>query len=233
MRKFCIVSIILLCVISSFAQEKKNQKYFVKLNNGKIIYGDSEIKDPFLGRSYVMIDSVKYYLKDLAKVVNSKGHYLTYKSGIFYRASLAKRTTEGKIDLYSDYVTSYNGGYMGQNGMMVGNFATTSYQEIYFTKDKIKLLEINYSNLRDQLSDNPVSMKYLNTYRTCNYFKYGLGLAGLATIIAGLAQIDKEKGLNSGAKSTMVAGAVIANLAWIPYLIQGGTLDDAIKAYNK
>ena len=234
MRIIKIISILFLFSFTLSAQLQQNDKYFIKLVDGKIIYGNSEIKDPFLGKSYVMIDSTKYYLKDIAQVIKSKGYFLTYKSGgLFSTPNLVKRTTEGKIDLYSDYVTSYSGGYMGPNGMMVGNFPVTSYQEILFTKDKINLFEINYSNLRDQLSDNPVSVEYLNKYRTLNYFKYGLGIIGIATIIAGISQIDKEKGLDSGAKSTIVIGAVVTNLAWIPSLMQGNTLDDAIAAYNK
>lgn len=85
----------------------------------------------------------------------------------------------------------------------------------------------------NNLSDNEESMSHLKTYKTLKYVRLGLGLVGLGIVGVGLSKIDKEEGLTSSAKSTIIVGAVVTNLAWIPSFMQSDRIDKAIKAYNK
>jgi len=131
----------------------------------------------------------------------------------------------GRIDLYSDDITVYT-----QTGNM--NFAHNEYVEIYFSKDKINLIPIEYDNLVKNLNDNIKSMQHLQNYKTLKYVQIGIAGIGLGIVVAGLLKFDKEDGLTSSAKSTIFTGAIIMNLAWIPSFMKSGEISKAIDEYN-
>lgn len=236
MKTIIIILLLTLNPIAALCQiAGDSSKYYLVLESGETINGDSKYETPFWGKARVKMNEKEFTLAEVKQVICSEGYFMKYYSeGVFsIKEILVKRTTEGKIDLYSDYVTSYSSPVMGPNGTSMGGFPFTTYEELYFSKDKIKLLPIDYSNLIENLNDNPESVEYLKKYNTLRYFKYGLAAVGLITIIAGIAQFNKEEGLSSGAKSTIIIGGVIGNLAWIPHLLQGDCLKDAIKVYNE
>lgn len=235
MKGIIIILLVILNSIIVLGQSSiDSSKYYIVLETNEKVYGDSKYEIPFLGRAHIKLNDKEYTLSEVKQVICSDGYFMKYTSeGLFSRdESLVKRTTEGKIDLYSGYVTSYTYDHMHANEVWTSVMPITTNEEIYFSKDKNKLLPIDYSNLMEHLNDNPESIEYLKKYRTHTYLKYGLAAVGLLTAIAGIVQIDKKEGLSSGAKSTIVIGVVIGNLAWIPHLLQGGCLKDAIVAYN-
>lgn len=227
--KLIFSSLFLGCSLLFAGSSSDSTKSFIKLNDDKVVYGNVKIKKELFSEPKIILnDTTEYDVSDVKCLQSEDGYYRVFKAkGSFSKDKLVKRTTEGKIDLYSDYVTSYVHNAAGPS------YSTTSYQEVYFSKNDGKVIGINYDNLLNNLSDNEESMSHLKAHKTLKYVRLGLGLVGLGIVGVGLSKIDKEEGLTSSAKSTIIVGAVVTNLAWIPSFMQSDRIDKAIKAYNK
>ncbi len=228
--RFGLILLISLICFNVYGQDRVDStKGFLKLDNGNVLFGNVELIKSFMSKPKILFNyNDEYEVKEVNSFKNKEGYFRKYmSSGSFSIDKLVKRTTKGNIDLYSDNVISYTHSAAGPS------FATTHYTEVYFSKNNGKLLEINYDNLFDNLSDNAESISYLKQYKTLKWVKLGVGLTGLGFVIAGLTQFDKEEGMTSKAKSNITLGVIIANLAWIPHFMQGGKMDKAIDVYNR
>jgi len=229
MRKLNII-VPLVTLFAILHAQQQDTTNFIQLNAGEKKIGKVELHDPFLSRSYLLLDdTTRIEIKDIFAYQNNDGYFVRVPNSTM----LLKRVKQGKVDLFSKTVSQYQAGTsysFNTPGGMVTNttpgYMTTASIE-YFSKGDQPVQDVSYSNLRKALADNTESMKRLDEYRTLNYFKYGLGIAGLGIVVAGLAAKDGPS------KNTIITGAVIMNLAWIPSLMQGGKLDTAINAYNK
>jgi hypothetical protein len=174
-------------------------------------------------------DTTRVEIKEILAFQNADGYFVRVPKSTM----LLKRVKQGKVDLFSKTVNQYQMGtsysFSTPGGMVThtspGYFATASIE--YFSKDNLPVEEVTYSSLRNALADNSESMRILDQYRTLNYIKYGVGVVGLGIVVAGLTAKDGPS------KNTILTGAVIMNLAWIPSIMQGGKLDEAINVYNR
>jgi hypothetical protein len=205
-------------VSSLYGGVPDSNRYFVQLKDGTKINGNPK----------VVISGQEFQISKVHSLKNKEGFFRNSQAeGVFKSENLVKRTTSGKINLYSDYVTNYHN-VPGGHG-----YTSIHYAEVYFSKGDGPVLEINYNNLLKNLSDNDKSMEYLKSYKNLNYVKICLTIVGLGIVVAGISRMGQDSGLSSSAKSTIVTGAIVTNLAWIPYTIQGNKLDKAIAVYNK
>ncbi|MFA6540601.1 MAG: hypothetical protein WCT99_03290 [Bacteroidota bacterium] len=226
-----IITVITTIIVFPFLYAQQPDSTFLHLNTGEKKFGKVEFKDPFLSRSYILFnDSTRYELKEVKAFQNSDGYFAKLPGR---SARVVKRVIAGKVDFFSETQSYYHVGnsfsYNTPMGTMTsttpGSFSTTTIE--YFCKDGSELQDASYSNLRTALADNTKSMQLLDEYRTMNYFKYGIGTVGLAIIVAGITAKDGPS------KNTVIAGAIVVNLAWIPSLMQGGKIDQAIRVYNQ
>lgn len=221
-----ILSLIILFSSLVFSQSSKT---YVALTNGGKIYGAVEIHTPFFSRSYVSVnDTIKYYIKDIGFVQAADGYYAALGG------NLLKRIGEGKLDLYERWENNYSASRpvpsFAPNGTMRWESTYASQKKIgYYSKEGSPLKEVTCSNLEKDLRDNPRSIELLDEYRTLSYVRWGIGIVGAGIVVSSFIGGSKEHPVNKG---TLIGGAVMVNLSWIPYLMQGSKLEDAIRIYN-
>ena len=201
----------------------------VLMNDGTKKFGKVELHDPSTSTSYLTIDStLKIDLYDVQAYQTSEGYFRKLFTGELLDKNdftFLKRTTIGKVDLYSNvsWSTQFNP-VTGKNTVMT---MKVSSSQDYVTKSGYHLLEIDYGNLRELLADNTKSMQHLEEYETLNYYKYGAAGVGTLFVLSGAS-----KNINTG-KYYFFAGAACFSLAWIPYLLQEAVLRDAVTEYNR
>jgi hypothetical protein len=105
------------------------------------------------------------------------------------------------------------------------------YQENYYTKDKVHLLENNYNNLSKSLNDNPVSMDFLQQYKTARYLGSGYVITAIVGAVYGISDLDHNQYV-SGSIFTVLS-AIVFYLSWNQYNAQDTALKNAIRAYNE
>jgi hypothetical protein len=105
------------------------------------------------------------------------------------------------------------------------------YKEKYFSKDKVHLLALNYTNLSKNLSGNPKSMEFLQQYETAQYWKWGLAATGIIAAVVGITTIDHNQ-IVLGSMITLLS-AVIFELSWTQDSIQDTAMKNAIRVYNE
>jgi hypothetical protein len=225
---------ILFCILF-FVSAAIAQDDYLELKSGRKVISKFLITEPsFWGENnyvFQLSESLKYTQDSVRAYQKDGGYFKWYGEDRVY----LKRTEEGKVDFYSRIKGGYSAGFSygaaSPGGMhmasMPGTYNAVRYD--YYCKNKGPVKEVSYDNVLEDFSDNPASKKYLDDYGSANVVKYCLGVAGAGLIIAGIA--DK-----SGSKpnmSTLTAGAVVVNLAWIPFIIQNSCVKKAAKVYNK
>ena len=213
--------------ISANCQIKQDSsKYYLKLEGGRIILGELEYNIPYIGGDNVRVNDTSYYIRDISSFNCSWGYFAKFQpdpsSG---NIEIFKRSKEGKIDFYIGKTTLYSAGE-GNMGPMAYD-----YKEKYFSKDKVHLLAINYTNLSKNLSDNPKSMEFLQQYETAQYWKWGLAATGISAAVLGITRIDKNQ-IVLGSIITLIS-AVIFELSWTQDSIQDTAMKNAIHVYNE
>ena len=105
------------------------------------------------------------------------------------------------------------------------------YQDNYYTKDKVHLLYTNYENLSKSLRDNPISMDFLQQYKTARYLAWGYVATGMVGAVYGISELDHNQYV-SGSIFTVLS-AIVFYLSWNQYNAQDTALKNAIRAYNE
>lgn len=218
----------LLILFSSLVTPQSSNTY-VALKNDVKIYGKIEIHTPFFARSYVTVnDTIKYYVKDIGFVQTEDGYYGALDG------NLLERVHTGRLDLYQRRefdVMSTPHTFSTPDGSYTQWSPDFKMKLVdYYSKEGGTLREVTCSNLQKDLADNPRSMELLKEYKTLSYVRWGIGAVGVGIVISAFIGSSKE---NPVKKGNLIVGAVVANLSWIPYLLQGQKLEDAIRIYNE
>lgn len=217
-------------ILSSFAtawgqSQHDSANYYLKLESGKVIYGNLQYVIPNIGGDYVKVNGTSYYTPDIASFNCSWGYFAKFQlDSLSNKVEIYKRTKEGKLDFYSGKSTLYKsaGGNMGPMAY--------DFKDDYYTKDKVHLLHANYENLSKSLTDNPVSMEFLQQYQTARNWKWGLIITGVVSGVFGIVQLN-NKHYAPGAIFILL-NVVIAQFAWSQDDLQDTALKNAISSYN-
>ena len=226
-RRITLSFLILSSFATAYCQNKQDStNYYVKLETGKVIYGNLDYIIPNIGGDYVRVNGTSYYTPDIASFNCSWGYFSKFQlDSPSDKAEIYKRTKEGKLDFYSGKSSLYKsaGGNMGPMAY--------DYKDNYYTKDKVHLLATNYKNLCISLSDNPISMDFLQQYKTAQSWEWGLVATGIVGAVFGIIQIDNKQYV-SGSIITIISAAIFY-LSWTQRNLQDTALKDAINAYNQ
>ena len=224
-----LISVIFILPFILRAQDSLNS--YIVLRSGDKLNGKVEIKSPVFDRKYLTLnDSIKYTLDKVEYFQNEDGYFRVYaKSG---NNMLLKREKRGKVDLYSSYSVSHTpGAFTAAPGGAVSyspGMVTTVRFDYYMKNNGIK--ELDYSNLKKDLSDNAESMRYLKSYNTLRYVQWGIFAAGAVMVISAFARMDKDEGLPKG---LLIGGGVVMGASFIPSMAKDDRLRQAVEAYNE
>jgi len=212
--------------MSSYCQyQHDSTNYYLKLESGKVIYGNLQYIIPYIGGDYIKVNDTSYYTPDIASLNCSWGYFAKFQlDSPSDEVEIFRRTKEGKVDFYSGKTTLFDGAG-GNMGIMAYDF-----QDNYFTKDKVHLFYSNYGNLSNSFNDNPVSMDFLRQYQTARYLKGGFVATGMVGAVYGLYGLDRNHFV-SGSIFTVLS-AVVFYLSWNQHLAQDAALKNAISSYN-
>ena len=227
--KYLVILIILQISILSngnlHAQLPDSTNYYLKLETGKVIYGNLQYIIPNIGGDYVRVNDTSYYISDINSFNCSWGYFAKFQPDTLSKIiEIFKRSSIGKLDFYSGKSSLYKsaGGNMGPMAY--------DYKDNYYTKDKVHLLSTNYKNLSISLSDNPISMDFLQQYKTAQSWEWGLVATGIVGAVFGIIQIDNKQYV-SGSIITIISAAIFY-LSWTQRGLQDTALKNAINAYN-
>lgn len=215
-----------------------NSRYFIELENGKMILGKFEEKNPFLAKRYFLTNDEKKIKLENVKSYKNEDGYFHEVPDVFSSKAFAKRVAHGKIDLYSKKIStnvpgSFNG--LSASGGGFSSLTTGSsfeYSVAYFKKDTDSLTIASYSNLKTALKDNQKSLELLKKHKTLSYIQGGLVIAGLGMVIAALTSVDEDEGITDGGILLAISGGIVINANWIPYFMKQGVIEDALEEYN-
>jgi hypothetical protein len=219
--------IILSLFVSSYSQNKPDStNYYLKLETGRVIYGNLDYIIPNIGGDYVKVNDTSYYIPDIKSFNCSWGYFAKFQpDSLSNKVEIFKRSKKGKLDFYSGKTTLYSSA-----GSNMGPMAY-DYKDNYYTKDKVHLLTTDYKNLCKSLNDNPVSMDILQQYKDAGYLALGYVATGIISAVYGIYGLDHKQYV-SGSIFTVLS-AIVFYLSWNQYNAQDTALKNAINAYNQ
>lgn len=219
--------LILSCFLPSYCQNKQDStRYYLKLESGRVIYGNLDYIIPYIGGDYIRVNDTSYYTPDIKSFNCSWGYFAKFHpDSMSDKVEIFKRSKEGKIDFYSGKTTLYTSA-----GSNMGPMAY-DYNENYFTKDKVHLLASNYENLSKSLNDNPISMDFLQQYKNARYLGSGYLITGIVGAVYGIYGLDNTQYVSGSIFS--VLSAIVFYLSWNEFNAQDAALKNAIKSYNE
>ncbi len=214
-----------LCSISFFINGQTTDQ-FIKTTSGDTLYGKSDYIIPYRGGDpFISFNGTVFKMADIVAVQSERGYYGRFKTGTktnpSYKFFLRKEA--GKINVFNDWEmvqTVFAPGWYQTSRVLVPK---------YFSKSSDELEKITLGNLKKAMSDNPESREHLTHYEILRNLKIGLILGGIAIIASAFSHVSKE---NPPSSTKMILGGVVANLSWIPYLMEPTELDEAIRTYN-
>lgn len=226
-RRILLSLFILTCFASAFGQIKHDSTgYFLKLESGRVIYGNPEYIIPYIGGDYVKMNDTSYQMPDISSLNCSWGYFHKFHlDTLSDKVEIFKRNKQGKIDFYSGKTNLYNSA-----GSNMGPMAY-DYKDNYYTTDKIHLLENNYYNLSNSLKDNPRSLDFFQQYKDAGYLEFGYVATGIISSVYGIYGLDHQQYV-SGSIFTVLS-AIVFYLSWDRYNAQDVALKNAINAYNQ
>ena len=221
-KTFYLVIFAIVCpgILYSQGLKKTDDSNYVKLKNGKILYGDIRFTQDRLDNILASFnDTLLISLYEIENIsINSK--YLTIyhkptRFGSDYKIEniLLKRIRNNNLQVYSNY-----------NPFKI-NDNNISYD--YFSKDNNTMQEVNYQNLTKSLNDNQESMDILEQYNFFNKLALKLLFVGLSTAIYGILSDRPEGKYIQYFGITCSAGSIVS------FFIKKNKLNDAIDIYNR
>lgn len=228
--KVTLFFFLIIVPVLGFSQET----HFVQLRNGTVLTGKiGYVALPFRGLNIVVNgDSTIFVSKTVIAFQNDDG-YFRRVPGVKKAEDgddFAIRTEKGSIDLFSRN-TGFSPGTMvpGPYGTMMFTGGGTGKAE-YFSKGGGALQKYNIRNLKPALSDNALSMNYMNKRDGWTAVQV-IGILGGAIItassFAALPKSDTPK-----LTGIFVGLGMITGSAWIPHLAKKNLTRKAIRAYN-
>lgn len=224
---FGIIAILLfLCCPAAL----KTQSFdHVLMNDGTKKFGIVEFHDPLSKSPFLTIDTtLRIELTDVQAYQTTDGYFRKRFTGDLLDKDnfiFLKKTTTGKVDLYSS--VNWSAEFNPVTGQNTNPIMKASSSAEYLSKSGYHVLDVDYDNLRELLADNVRSMQMLDEYETLNYYKYGVTGVGTLLVLSGASK-DITRG-----KNYFITGAACFLTSWIPYLLQQTILQDAIMEYNK
>lgn len=225
--KKIILGLLILCYCNnSFSQRDTCSKDFIYLFNDDILCGDNLlVKSKIIGKNQIFLDSIEYDLGNVKFYKYSNGFYASTKHIIWMASdnSFAKRTENGKLNIYSQSVASGGGMYGG----------TSTKTMTFYNRDFDNLKEASYDNLLIDLSDNNQAMKVLKRYKSNTVMFVG-GTAGICILGAGLiswASRDPNWGGNPP-PALIAGGLVLSGSILINFAVKSEKLTKSIRVYN-
>ena len=225
--------LILLLVSSAAAQ---TSDFVVLAASGDTLRGHVELRDPFLKRAYVRVDSQRVEIEDVREFREGETLF-----AVVERRNLARLVRQGeRVDFYARYVTSSTPGMMvptgGPGSGMTMTPGTSSTEEIaYYRLDGGPVERASASNLRIALADNPESLRALDQYQNLTYAQYGTTAVGLGAFAAGaaLTLASEENGEYSVSPLTFVGVGLLAISNLVFPSQRRAKVRLAIDAYNR
>ncbi|MGB0862447.1 MAG: hypothetical protein ACPG19_06205 [Saprospiraceae bacterium] len=234
---------------SSFAQidsiypELKNT-FFVYLIGGKIIEGEQvTFRDPLLKRPYINVDDLEIRAKEVQFYQDEFGFHANVSSllGPFnLKTSFAPRIKAGKINLYELIRINHNpSSYDGTTGAWIPGSRTESTYHFY-NKGFGNLKKATYSNLKTDLSNNPLALAELNKYKQKLLVTGGLYTgAGLLAIFSVISFINANnmpipsKGISNTTVGLGIGTAVLSLAGYFTNKSKHKHLRNSITVYNQ
>src|ERR1035437_5341301 len=97
-RKIFLSFIILSLFVSTYSQNKPDStNYYLKLETGKVIYGNLEYNIPYIGGDYVRVNDTSYYIPDIKSFNCSWGYFAKFQlDSLSDKVEIFKRTKKEK-----------------------------------------------------------------------------------------------------------------------------------------
>jgi hypothetical protein len=107
MKNIYYLMFILSSFMSAYCQHKQDStNYYLKLESGRVIYGNLDYIIPYIGGDYVKVNDTSYYTRDIASFNCSWGYFAKFHlDTLSNKAEIFKRSKEGKINFYSGKTT--------------------------------------------------------------------------------------------------------------------------------
>ena len=223
-KKILIFIAVLLSIFSSKvysqSQDNTNNVNFVKLKNGKTMFGNfTFIQDMMANTEIKYNDTLIINLMDINTIKSDAGYLKVYQkafsasSGSNIENILLKRIKDNRLQVYSVYNP-----FDSKNN-------NSSYD--YFSKNNGPVQEINYQNLASSLTDNAKSMRKLNEYNLFSKLAVRLLLVGISTTVYGFLSDRTEGKYFKYFGITVTAGSIFS------FFKKSNKLNTAINIYNQ
>lgn len=204
-------------VLCSFALQSQTtldvrSKHFVKLYNDEMHEGTRLVYDyPLLQPAYFSLDGKKYYSDKICFFRNNHGTFANLNEFYGERAEryAMRINNTGRIQLFEEIdITAYGGDTLLTNNPK--RLATGEVWQFY-TKDQGVLKKGTHKNLKLDLQESPVSMKYLATYKKLSAVQISLAVVGAAIIGQ---QLYVRRNEDTVLSPQMVLGAVMCGATY-------------------
>ena len=99
-RRIVLTFFVISFFTSTYCQNKHDStNYYLKLETGKVIYGNIKYFIPKIGGDYVRVNDTSYYTSDIAAFNCSWGYFSKFRPDTLSdKVEIFKRTKEGKLD---------------------------------------------------------------------------------------------------------------------------------------
>lgn len=222
-KKILIFIVVLISILSSKvysqSQDSTNNVNFVKLKNGKTMFGNSNFMQDMQANTEIRYnDTLTINLMDINTIKSDAGYFKIYQkvhstsSGHNIENILLKRIKDKRLQVYSVYNPFDN-----RNN-------NSSYD--YYSKNKGSIQEINYQNLASSLTDNAESIRKLNEYNFFSKLAVKLLIVGLSTTVYGFLSDRTEGKYFKYFGITVTAGSIFS------FFKKSNKLNTAIDIYN-
>ena len=221
--------------------EKTNRNFVYTFSDQIIKAHTIEFKEPFLGTSYLLIDSKKMDLNEVKFYRNYEGFFAnTSYLSAFGTNSFSERIVAGRVNLYETFkVSSYPGNFNPSTGMyMNGGFSAKISN--YYNKGFSDLKKANYRNLSVDLADDPLSMSHIEKCKSINNTEITIAVIGGTLILGGFVAFinstDKDADTNNIPAGAITAIGLGTAACWVSFFISLSKpkhLRQAIVTYNR
>jgi hypothetical protein len=229
MKKTLLTLASLAIIFNLLAQS--TQKFYLELNTGEKIYANST---PVLKKKYFYLGNyIKYLNTEVKSYLGSDGYFQRIMNKSQTKADWYRLEQEGKINILSKQYIVDNSYYDGSTYLYSVPYSTKAF---YFQDALFTAQEINYKNLVDRLSANPLSIKLLNEGKRLSNTKTTLVVLGTVAFVAGCLMGKTEKLDNGNTNFTPLPIAWIgAATCFVPLFMKNpkNKYKQAIEVFNR
>ena len=229
MKKALLTLAALAIVFNVLAQS--TQKFYLELNSGEKIYTNAT---PILKKKYFYLDNNQKYLNtDIKSYLGSDGYFQRIMNKKQTKADWYRLEQEGKINILSKQYTNDISYYDGTTYLYSIPYSTKAF---YFQDAPFTAQDINYKNLVNRLSANPLSIKLLNEGKRLSNTKTTILVLGATAFVAGCLMGKTEKLKDGNINFTPLPIAWIgATACFVPLFMKNpkNKYRQAIEVFNR